>query len=571
MMNNINLLVSQTKFNFALQFYEQINDFIAFTNSESEVYDFLKLSIDIRELKAFRILDDKSFSDDLKLILRSFSESTTHLNDNMIDSISKSMSSSYCTVIDIESVNEEKFFVFDRFLKKNIEVEHSSLPKDYFKASDMAFVRLVEFDGYVFILSVINTLEKAQETVFVQMVDSFFKENLSIENDNLNIESQKILLLKNNLIDVFFLFSMSLSSFSDYNMEVGTDEQSESVSVMFNVKDQLVLEKFLEYSALKDVIDVEEFFYYVSALYLNQLEPIGETYSTFQNYNFKVIVDRASKDGFVHSKVELYRSIYYLKEYYEYALKFDEVYKKPLIELVDCMDRFFYYENNLSSSTRHFYFDEDLVELIPDDMSIELLDNYNTFLEFFTLHNVKISKGKNTITPYFVGQIAAELNLTPIRDVKVLTQSHYPLIELFFNFSMSTDLIELEQDFSTLDLTDNISNFFSFEVSEQFAIFIHYLFNREFLSTFLSEKKIKDISSIFYNLVKKLEEDNSASLEGLNISHEDFFIFQILERLELINVNKGIIKSTEFGSVVLKHRFKYYNNSKVIEFKKAAE
>ncbi|RVU55606.1 hypothetical protein [Anaerosphaera multitolerans] len=565
-MKQNDLLVTQQKYLFALNFYRQINNIVKFMGDDSELYNFLKLTIDINEIKAYSLLDDPNSNVDLTLIIRSFSNLDYGYQEEVVQSTVNSLLGSYCTIIEVNSLDENSICAVDKFLNKKLNLENSQLYEAEINIGDILFVRLIEINGHTFVLSIIETINEEIETLFLEKVDKFFKNKGIIVKQNKNIKNL-IPLLKNSLIDIFFLFSISYKEFIELeDIEVLNKNREALLRKMFHEKDRMIVDKFLQYARVKYNIDAEEFFYYISALYRSQFEDTEASYSTFSDYEFGKVLENAARDGFVYTKVELYRTISHLKYFYEYALRYDEKYKKAADELTQCLNSFFYYNDIMENSLNNFYFDEDISDNIPDDMLIELLDYYDNFLEFFTLYNVKVSKNSKEITPYFINLIADELNLKPIKEVKTKRQIHYPLIDLFFNFSLAKNIIQIKEDSNAADLTERINHFLSFEPSEQYAIFIHSIFNENFLLSFLKPSTVKKLGYTIQSIAQLLKEKNTfIILDEINFNKDNLYIIELISNLNIINFENNIIKKTFLSDTLIDYYIKSSKKAKVIE------
>lgn len=548
-MSKIERLIAETKFLFAKNFYSQIDNFAKIkADKNDEIYKFLTVTRGTKELKAFIILDAHRNEQRILEMLKFFCKSNKKLNDTMLSSIASSLINSYCTVIEVLSVDEDYCVIYDKLLNKSFKVESASNLSD----RELLFARLIEIDGYYYVISILEVLDESFELLFTSKIYNIFKAYAEERNLKSLSDENKIEILKIYLADIFLIFASSTSEFMELqNTELSEKDRTLAINTFFNNEDSKIFERFLLYANSKLEYEEEMCIYFFNIVYIECLAPIGKNFSDFENYNFIDIFENATKNGFIYTNSEFKNTITLLKYYYEFALKTSNKFLKPYEELKYILKYIFLYQNNLSKSFNGFYFDENLFELIPNNFECTLLKNYITFTDLFNDLKLQISENKNMLTNASVNKLATALNLKTSREIKTPNQTHYPLINFFYNFSVTKSILKNEN--GDFDFSERLMQFLSLDGEEQYAIFIETIFNRDFLLTYLNEKKVNIIFDNLKIIFETLYHKDNIETSDLNIDNEYSYLLDILQRLDIISISNTKVTITNNGKAILNY------------------
>ena len=556
----INKAVSELQYSLTNNFIDKL-DILMELQDESEnneLSNLVRYTRSTKDLKLHFLLDDVQYRDSAEKVFNNFFSTFTNTNVNIIETVKQSLYKSYVSLFAIESVNEDYIVLFDLFLNEKIQVEKISL-ESYSEKETFIFGRVADFNGFNYVIHVLNFLNSDMSEIFHTLLFEYvslnFNKNTSHEN--------KVQIIKKNSIDLFIVFGLALDSYEEIHFKLKSDDEKESLKfIFFEAEEIIIFDNFLEYITSVNDIDDDYIFYLLELIYTNFFHDKSYNFSSIKDYSYKDVFQTLTENGAFLTNDDFYNAMFVLKKMYIYFRENNLNTTKAINELNYVSDNVFVYQENLKHSTKGFYYDEDLFELIPDMTDFNVNINFREFLKYIELMHVVKSESKDMIVPTHLKNISKEIDLSPTKNVKNLNQSHFPLIDFFYNFAKEKSLIEIENTF--VQPTEKIDDYLKLDEKEAYALFIKSFLNRSFTQKFIDDDKFDIlVSQIKYVLESAI--DGDIDIEDLNLKKDRYFIIDVLERFNLIEVILDTISITALGHDIYNYYLKNKSkNNKVI-------
>ncbi len=546
-MSKTKLLVALNKLLVAQNFIDTLPKYIKIENNNDNIYKFLELINGRDHLKIHLALDVNRSEENIQNFLYRFYPDI--FNKGYIKSIAKGLINSYPTLLSVYEVSDRSITVYDELLETEYEICNEDL--DY-SEKDSLFARVINIDGYEFILTEINVLEGFHKDIFLDLIKELFINEPKFYEHKRKKELDKVKkILKSKLPDILFTYTLSLTELIDIEEEKNFEkEKFDAKRTFFSEEDLEIFEKYCNYSAVKYAIDEDRILFDFNLLYESSNLLKKNSFSNFKNFNFKSVFLKAAERGVMYTDSMFKEVLMSVRNYYKFALKYSDRFQKPYDEVGDVVKDIFIYLNKLKDSVKGFYFDENILKYIDEPDSFRLMEKFITFLDALNLNEVTISK-KNTLTAKSLESIAKFLNIKPIKNVKIPNQNHYPLVNFFFNFLHIKDMIEIHG--TDLNFKDKLNRFLVMDAREQLALFVHYLLSENFLSTFLNERNIAKYYENLYDICAKLDK-GSVNIAELKNKGESSFLLNLLEDTTAANYSGDFVEFSSFG----KNLYNYY-------------
>ena len=563
MEKDVNKLIAQRKFNIAINFIDKLDILMALQdksedNEESKLINFTRNS---KDLKVHFLLDNNNYRISSEKVFDNYFNTFTNINDDLKIQIKESLYLSHSSLYKVKKIEDDYIILFDLLLYKEEKVSKDLL--ENIELNDYLFARIAQFNNYNYIIHILNILNKEIGEIFYSMILEFLASSF---NKNVK-ENRKILFLKENLIDIFIIFGVAIKSYEEINSELEDIAEKERIKkYFFKEKDSYLFDLYISYILANTNFEEDDIYYLLDLMYREYLEDLEENYSTFENFSFIDMYKSLSENGIFLTNSEFYNSIYILKKLYYFLEKHKINTSKAIKELNYISNNIFIFQNMLKNSINGFYFDENLLDIIPYDIECEFLKDFEDFLKYIELLNVLKSETKDMIIPTHVKKLSDELNLKPIKSVKNINQNHFPLINLFYNFAKTKSLIEIERIYVLPSL--EIEKYLYLTNQEKYSLFIYYILKEEFLKTFLSDQRYKSLINTSKLIVETIIENKFISLVSLNLKKDKRYILDILKRLNLINIDmSNIINITPLGEDIYNFYIGKNKNNKIIQLK----
>lgn len=557
-------LLSEKNFRIARNFIDKLDILMELQDKseDNEAADLVRFTRSSRDLKIHFLLDDTNYRVSAEKVFDNYFNTFVNANTHTISEIKYSLYNSYSSLFRVIEINENRILLEDLLLSKNTVIINQNV--DSLEEGDFLFARLAKFNSYNFVIHVLNILNDEIGEIFYNMIFEF----TSINIKNIINENRKILILKESLIDIFIVFGMAIKSYEELNTQIKLDIEKENIKInFFDEEDIYLFENFIDY--IEDTSDFEEddIYYFLEIIYSEFLEDIGENFSHFNNYSYVDIFTYLCENGSFLTNTEFYNSIYIIKKLYLFFEKNKRNVKKSIKELNSISSNIFYYQNLLQQSINGFYFDEGLLNIIPYNINAQILKDFEEFIKYIELMNVVKSENKDMLIPTHIKNLSDDLNLNPTKNIKNLNQNHYPLLNLFYNFAKTKQLIEIDNIY--ILPANRINKYLSLTNEDKYALFVYNILNDKFIKSFVSNIKFESFKNTLINLIEYIIENNKVNMINLNLKNDKLFILDGLIRLNIIDTDSlDNIYITDIGKNIYNYYLKEDNKSKIISLDK---
>lgn len=557
-------LLSEKNFRIARNFIDKLDILMELQDKseDNEAADLVRFTRSSRDLKIHFLLDDTNYRVSAEKVFDNYFNTFVNANTHTISEIKYSLYNSYSSLFRVIEINENRILLEDLLLSKNTVIINQNV--DSLEEGDFLFARIAKFNSYNFVIHVLNILNDEIGEIFYNMIFEF----TSINIKNIINENRKILILKESLIDIFIVFGMAIKSYEELNTQIKLDIEKENIKInFFDEEDIYLFENFIDY--IEDTSDFEEddIYYFLEIIYSEFLEDIGENFSHFNNYSYVDIFTYLCENGSFLTNTEFYNSIYIIKKLYLFFEKNKRNVKKSIKELNSISSNIFYYQNLLQQSINGFYFDEGLLNIIPYNINAQILKDFEEFIKYIELMNVVKSENKDMLIPTHIKNLSDDLNLNPTKNIKNLNQNHYPLLNLFYNFAKTKQLIEIDNIY--ILPANRINKYLSLTNEDKYALFVYNILNDKFIKSFVSNIKFESFKNTLINLIEYIIENNKVNMINLNLKNDKLFILDGLIRLNIIDTDSlDNIYITDIGKNIYNYYLKEDNKSKIISLDK---
>lgn len=511
------------------------------------------------DLASFVLFDFKDFYPNSDKVLRNLLESQG-LDEFTMEKMKKVLRDSYVSLFSIEKKDDHYIF-YDCILDENIEVE---LDKGIeLSKSTKGLVRIFGEDERKMVLQLVQMMD-----------DEFFlayQSNLKNLFDHIE-EEFGIFELNRGFIKRDFLNLLAVYEVTYENLKEEPDlddyalYEFEELLDSFNPEDLEVAQNLDYYEKLfpgsNDEFIIGFIIRLLSKIYFNTLVEKNMNFSDY-SLDYKEIFKDLSESGEFLNQEELANSIDFLIIFYSKLALLGRPVGSMINDLREIQENIFYYLDLLKNSQEGFYYDDNILKILAKNkkavFSNRFIENFDNFIEFLDMNYVSILKSGD-LSPAKLREFVDSLCISPIKEVKTYKNSHFPLIELYFNFMIKKylTLIEGKEEKEDIYLTDTADNYLVFDDITKLAIWIEALTNKNFLKSSFG-KNYEKYKTFVMDLIKDLAEDKPVGLYECEFKSFELSLITILEDLGIIRGEIAEIKITNFGRDI----YDYYRTEEV--------
>lgn len=550
-MNMNNLKSARNKFKLAQKLLINIDSFVELAeNANQELINFIEM-INGKSLVKEHIAFD--LSEDKLLIVNNIKKYLPELfNQVYIDKLAEDILASYPSLISIGEYDGEKTPVYDNFMQKSYDIYNLDM-EDF--TNKIFLARIIEIDGYKFIISFVSQFEEMQKDFFLDSLRQlfFYKGFYEFRDNDQVFEMQNF--LKKSFLDILIAYTMELTSKIQLKDNKLLDERENNISTkLFSDQDDREIFKTYsqEMSKKYDLSQANIVFIFDDMVKLLGKPDID--LSDPNSYNIEDIIEVTCKNGNFFIDAQIKEVVNILYDFFSFAKNKNIKFEKPFKEIEYVSQNIFTYINYLKSSDTGLYFDQNLLNILGDFKSCKFLDDFYVFVNTITESTLTFNKHFDSITQSGIDRLAYVLDLEPIKDVKNPKLDHYPIIEYFFNFLNKKALIEGKD--KEINFSDDINNFLYLKNKEKMAIFIYYFLDKDFMLSFLKESKYEDIIASLVKIIRGIKKDGLSS-DKLSLTRLDKFSIKLLASVNMIKFDNRNLVLTQLG----KDMYDYYLNN----------
>lgn len=550
-MNMNNLKSARNKFKLAQKLLLNIDSFVELAeNANQELLNFIEMingkSL-IKEHIAFDLSEDKL------LIVNNIKKYLPELfNQNYIDRLAEDILASYPSLISIGEYDGEKTPVYDNFMQKSYDIYNLDM-ENFSKKIFLA--RIIEIDGYKFIISFVSQFEDMQKDFFLDSLRQlfFYKGFYEFRDKDQVFEMQNF--LKKAFLDILIAYTMELTSKIQVTDNKLLDERENNISnkLFSDQDDREIFKAYSQEMAKRYELSQTNIVF----IFDDMIKLLGKSdinLSDPASYNIDDIIEATCKSGSFFIDAQIKEVVNILHDFFSFAKNKNVKFEKPFKEIEHVSQNIFTYINYLKNSSTGLYFDQSLLDILGDFKTCKFLDDFYVFVNTITESTLTFNKHFDSITQSGLERLAYALELEAIKDVKTPKLNHYPVLEYFFNFLNKKGFLESKD--KEISFTDNINNFLYLKNKEKMAIFIYYFLDKDFMLTFLKESKYEAIISSLVKIIMGIKKDG-LSTDKLSLTRLDKFSIKLLASVNMIKFKDKCLALTQLGQDM----YDYYLNN----------
>ena len=515
------------------------------------------------ELAAFMLFDLKEYEASALKVLKTMLQEIEVPHENF-DYIIKILRDSYVSLFRIEK-REDNYLFYDVLLDEYIEVYNYTnidITRDEF-----GLYRVFQHEDKKALLQVIQIMDEELFFTLSENIGNLFQH---IEENYGPIKMDKNF-LKREFLNIISILGVSIESINKKNFKDidfdNTEEMSELEDLLnkFHEEDFLVVQNYELFKKIFPKADPE----FIMGFFIDLFSRIYSNFlfleeKTFKDYDleYKKIFKDFCESGDFLNREDLSNSLDFLIIFYGKLLTMGRDVKNILKDLNDIKENIFYYLDLLQNSESGFYYDDNIIKILLENKKSvfgnTFVENFDNFLTFLDMNYVNLLKSGD-LSPSMLAEFAKSINLKAISDVKSYKNKHFPLIELYLNFTVKKylTLITQKDKPEELYLTDYAENYQVFDEATKLSLWIEALTNKNFIKSAFG-KNYEKYRDFVIGIFKKLRDNNS--LKNENFNNEELALLNILKDLDLLDYrdDKSEIKLTNFGGDI----YNYYNTER---------
>lgn len=515
------------------------------------------------ELAAFMLFDLKEYEASALKVLKTMLQEIEVPHENF-DYIIKILRDSYVSLFRIEK-KEDNYLFYDVILDEYNEVYNYTnidITRDEF-----GLYRVFQHEDKKALLQVIQIMDEELFFTLSENIDNLFqhlKENYGPIKMDKNF-------LKREFLNIISILGVSIESINKKNFKDidfdNTEEMSELEDLLnkFHEEDFLVVQNYELFKKIFPKADPE----FIMGFFIDLFSRIYSNFlfleeKTFKDYDldYKKIFKDFCESGDFLNREDLSNSLDFLIIFYGKLLTMGRDVKNILKDLNDIKENIFYYLDLLQNSESGFYYDDNIIKILLENKKSvfgnTFVENFDNFLTFLDMNYVNLLKSGD-LSPSMLAEFAKSINLKAISDVKSYKNKHFPLIELYLNFTVKKylTLITQKDKPEELYLTDYAENYQVFDEATKLSLWIEALTNKNFIKSAFG-KNYEKYRDFVIGIFKKLRDNNS--LKNENFNNEELALLNILKDLDLLDYrdDKSEIKLTNFGGDI----YNYYTTER---------
>ncbi len=464
---------------------------------------------------------------------KSFIEMMLDEKANQLSSLEKSIlierNKSFISLFEIEKIDGEYIHVKDLLTGE----EHSLLEPNIasiLKSGDLIFGRvgkIIEYKGFIGNISFLPPSIKDEfiEKIFVDFNRTRFRyPDLTIDR-----------YLKLYSINIYKIYTEAIYDAIDRELNMSSND---STMDLYDELDnfELFLESHVSRSEMKNhVTNLINLFEHYILENNGSLRDLG-------SMDLDKLFSKAIDDGLILSQKELSSYIATLKEYFKYLKTINPTYREAYKKILNISRNRFLYIYDPHNINFDFNINRTISYKITsaiNEKSFDFIMDYEKFLLYLISNPLPLTKKRK----YINRKTLIELNnIMEIREditKKAPNQEDFPLLELFYNFSLDHKLVEIEG--YQLSITKRGHKFLRLSDEEKFTMFIQYLLGNKIIEYIVAKSDNgnailtrKNLINFLYSLKEgifyKFSELDFASLGSIR------YVFSYLKYMKLMGL-----------------------------------
>lgn len=449
------------------------------------------------------------------------------------------------SLFEILDTKGEFIEVADLFENKTYTIWEPDLVSNI-SVGDLALARVGNLLGHITFIGDISFLPSSIKSTFLEEVFIDFN-RIRLSSTNLTMNKY----LKKHSINLYRIYTNCIFKAMEMDEDILSilyDEIDEFESYLSLKTSKTMIKKYVA-----NLIDFFEYYLADEDLTLYDLDQI--------DLNF--FFTEAINDGFIMSQEDLNSYISTFKNYLRFLSIKSIDYKEAYKELLSISESRFDFIDKFKMIKSPFVIDRELSNTLSDFLnedSISLVMDYDKFILYMLDRPLELTEKNKFIKRKNLMEINEILELGNYTDKSSPNQQDFPLIHMFYNFSIYLGLMSI--DGNKLLVSNKGSNYLRLRDEDKYTLFFQYIWNNNFISHVSNIKNSSALENIKKNLIKSLSslKENInyeiSNILGFFTNYPGFFFeyHMYLQFLGIIKCNlypHYEIKLTSLGKIIL--------------------
>ena len=524
-----------------------INDFIKKNNSLDSIEFYYPDFDDENTMIAFNVWVSIDYRTNYgKTFIEHMLEEKSHGLTNLEREILRERNKSYVSLFEIQGIRGEFIYVLDILTGVKHKIWEPNL-STILKKSDLIFGRIgkiIEYEGFIGNISFLPQSAKDPfvEGVFIDYNRTRFKDS------ELTIEKY----LKYYSVNLYKIYTECIYDVVEMNEDISSilyDELDEFESYL-----SLSLPRFQIKKHINNLVNLFEYYLMDEEMTLYDLNQI----------NMEELINILIEDGFVNCQSELSSYIATLKKYLGFLKNKSSIYEEVFEEILEISKNIFIYINKIQYMEKPFNIDRSTSSKIANllnEQAFDFIMDYEKFILYIMNKPMETTKKKKHIKRKNLLELNGIMENQEKIVKKAPNQIDFPMLNLFYIFSLDNELIKLNGDLLTS--TKKSSQYIWLNDEDKYNLFLQYIWSDKFLTHInpslhneVLELVREDILALLSNLEEKVNY-NYSKLFPKSWKYPDFLFtyYEYLEMIGLLKFNyypKINISITPFGKAVFR-------------------
>lgn len=570
-LNSLNMVI------IAKEFFNNLHLIVKFIDeSHGNEADLIKSYIDTNSLIACNLLDFPNNSSKAQSCIDIYCNSLNKDQNINSDKLAEILLKSYVTIVEVIKIDTGKnnnytITIKDCISNKEYTFTDNNFFDDDIEENDFLLCRLADFDTNLRIVEIIDVFDIIKYQLLLN--NKSYTSELLAKIYNGKFFNSK--LLKNYTIDLFLIYSQVCREYEDYI-------HSDSEDYDINVLSECIVNKnhknlFIEFINKKNpsFISVNMKVYIEKCLalfnfYNMYLYSKDYTLSDFNKIDIKKAFLFMSENGYFKNMSQFIYTANVLSEFYIFMKEKNDDFKDSDIiinSIKNIKNNIFLYKDLLMKSCNGYFYDDYLVDIFnkSNTVNMEFRDDFDSLFGFIELNENPIGSNGELLNSA-IKVISDSFELEPEKEVSILKQNHFSLIDYYFYFMKHKNMIEATCDYSETEeiLNSHVSStIMTLDDAEFFSLLIHTFVKTDLFSKYRNINKINYIKDSFKVILTELNNRKNVNLNEFKLKKNYDFTLEILRRFGLITNTDNLYNITNLG----KNIYNYYiniNTNKVI-------
>lgn len=495
---------------------------------------------------------------------KTFIEHMLEEKSNQLSSLERQIlierNKSYISLFEILNIKGEYISLIDLLTRKKHTIWEPNMA-NILKSSDLIFGRIGNVLNHKSFIGNISFLPPSIKNTFIEEV--FLDYNYTrLKFAELSI-TQYLKQYSVNLYRIYTECVYDVMEMDEDTTSILYDELEEFENYLQAQMPRQIIKKHIT-----NLINLFEFYLIDEDMTLYDLDQI----------DFKYLLDEAIDDGLISTQSELSSYISTFKKYLGYLnLKTrTPIYKQAYEDILEISKNRFLYMDKFKEIHPPFNINRRLSSRIANILSnkaFEFIMDYERFILSTISNPLELTKKRKYIKRKDLIKLNEIMGNQSIITKKAPNQEDFPMLHLFYTFSLKYNLIKLKDDL--LSITKKGSRFLRINDEEKYSLFVQYIWGDEFLSSIsktLDSNCLESTKKNILGLLNNLEENTFYRHKALLpacIKFPEFLsiYYKYLELMGLLKHNYSphpSIAITPFGKIVFNVLAK---QNKSIEYK----